>query len=121
MKTLTLKSLAAAILTILSLGQAAHADTVETVNDSDYPMWVTIYGYNGGSQRDWGCVPPKTTRVWASGEYKRGVPHEFRAEIKANMNCSGATLCDTTESGTSETLMIQRTNGKNCAWTLQRR
>jgi hypothetical protein len=81
---------------------------------------------------DWGCVRGGEFRKWQSGTYLYGSFYYVRGEVKAGLNCAGATICDTTVqinpqsqldspggldwkkfTGTAVTLLQ---NGKNCYW-----
>jgi hypothetical protein len=93
-----------AALAIASLGASGVAlaqsvkgsATISTYDNSPNSIWITIYDVGKTRHLDYGCVATKDTRDWKSGTYLYGSFYYVRAEVKANKDCSGKTLCDTT-------------------------
>ena len=70
---------------------------IYTYNKTDRAVWVTIYDLGKLRHLDYGCMKKGGgTRTWTSGGYAFGSYYYVRGEMKANEDCSGATLCDTT-------------------------
>jgi hypothetical protein len=86
----------------LGAGHSAHAQvvnnsaTIITTDNSPNSIWITIYDVAKTSHLDYGCVTTKQARSWRSGSYLFGSFYYVRAEVKANADCGGKTLCDTT-------------------------
>ncbi len=95
-------ALAALAMVTLGAGGAAQAQSVkgsaeiETYDNSPNSIWITIYDVGKTRHLDYGCVTTKQTRYWKSGTYLYGSFYYVRAEVKANKDCGGKTLCDTT-------------------------
>lgn len=49
-------------------------------NNSNWPLWVTIYQEPGGVRLDWGDVPPRAWRQWESMPYARLADYRVRGE-----------------------------------------
>lgn len=70
-------------------------ETIETINDTNYAIWITIYGL-GNDQKDHGCVNAHGSRDWKSGGYYQGSHYKLRAEVKNQPNdCGGSNRWDT--------------------------
>ncbi len=86
-----LVALAMATLGAVGAAQAQSVKgsaTIETYDNSPNSIWTR--------HLDYGCVATKETRYWKSGTYLYGSFYYVRAEVKANKDCGGKTLCDTT-------------------------
>jgi hypothetical protein len=71
--------------------------TFNTTNKyPDKYVWITIYDLAKTTHMDYGCVNPSKAREWSSGAYAYGSYYYIRGEVKADKDCGGATLCDTT-------------------------
>lgn len=64
--------------------QPARADAlhyVDTLNETNFPVWITVYAVGRSRQLDWGWVEPHQRRRWKSGNYFPMEPLDVRAEI----------------------------------------
>ncbi|WP_295901479.1 hypothetical protein [uncultured Bdellovibrio sp.] len=93
------KYLMAALVALagLTLSSVSKADIspITTVNDTDYGMWITIYDPFDSGHADYGCVPPRQTKTWSSGNYiSIMAPYTVRAEMMSTPDCRGKKLDD---------------------------
>ncbi len=93
------KHLITALVTLagLSLSSVSKADIspITTVNDTNYGMWITIYDPFDSGHADYGCVPPRQTKSWSSGNYiSIMAPYTVRAEMMSTADCRGKRLDD---------------------------
>jgi hypothetical protein len=51
-----------------------------TYNNSNWPLWLTIYTEPGGPKMDWGDVAPRAWRQWGSMPYARLAYYRVRGE-----------------------------------------
>jgi hypothetical protein len=68
---------------------------IYTNNAANHAVWVTIYDVAETQHLDYGCVSARSSRRWASGNYTWGSFYHVRTEVKANSDCTGDTLFDT--------------------------
>jgi hypothetical protein len=55
-----------------------------TYNQTNQPMWVTIYTVGGVFKEDWGNVDAGTYRDWNSGHYAYGSYYQIRGQWPTN-------------------------------------
>ena len=93
----TVLAIVAALGLQAAFGQAIKGSaTVVTTNTYSNSIWITIYDLGKTTHLDYGCVNPNSYREWQSGTYLYGSFYYVRGEVKADADCGGRTLCDTT-------------------------
>lgn len=89
-------SLLAASAFLASFGAAA---AIQTTNNTQGGLWVTIYDVGKTMQLDYGCVGPNQFRTWTNALYaKSPYASQFivRAELTPDAACKQPRVCDTT-------------------------
>ena len=112
----TILALVAGLLVAVSANaNRAHAcvSYIETENQTDHGLWVTIYDPLKISHLDYGCVAPHASRTWCSGDYIPEVSYPIKGELKDTSDCEGTLLWESDGSTTAydEDKYVQNADG----------